>query len=296
MGGGGSQSGDEVRTTRYAPYIEDKHLAFLDTTVQTRNSIINSSPYLGYEEQYPYDAMIGIGKAIADFPSLYDMFGKHMAGLDVEVVWTETADVHLHVTAIDTSVKADMVILDHKLVQDELPLVKIAMRDLNAVNSSSFVVVTANSEIERTKELSKLSSEAKFSYLDNISSRYNAHLNWQKGVVDTHANLMKLYYETADMAQDANYTFAGRNSLWPFEVLDFERAALATMQSAYGYRKSGLMRKRSKLSQGLSVLSWTVNGAVIGSEIMPGWGTAIGAVVGFIIGCAMMFLEGTWKF
>jgi hypothetical protein len=82
-GGGG---GDTETTVRYAGYIEDKHKDFLNVVAAQRANIIDDSPYAGFVDIDIDPAFFGTGYLISSFPSLYDMFGKFMAGLDIDTI------------------------------------------------------------------------------------------------------------------------------------------------------------------------------------------------------------------
>jgi hypothetical protein len=196
-----------------------------------------------------------------------------------------------NLTEVNLSIQADAVLIDENLIINSTPAFKIAMRDRNAVSSSSFVIGKASIECQRTKDLANLSADSKFKLLPDLNTKYNAVLNWQKGVTDSYSELMKLYYMTAVQGAEADTTFGARETLWPFDVLDFERAVLGTMRQNAGYQKGGLQRKRSTLSKVLLVASWTANGAYIGAQIGGAYGAVIGAVIGFCIGVANILFE-----
>jgi len=292
MGSSSSDSPTEFsRTLRFAPYIEDRHSNLLETVADVRSSLLDDSPYSAYSNQDVESAMFGAGYAIADFSSLYDMFGKFMSGLDIEVLWTTSFNAKMQVSEINGKIQTDMIVADTVRRQTFTPEFKLDMRNSNAVISSSFIIGKANIENERTKELSKISSETKFSILPTINAGYSGLLNWNKDVIDNYAELMKLYYMTAVTGSDADSTFAANDSLWPFTVLDFERASLGTMRQQAGYQKTSLERKRSNLSKVLLIGSYMANGAVVGGQIGGWYGAAIGAVVGFVVGLAIVFFE-----
>ena len=102
---------------------------------------------------------------------------------------------------------------------------------------------------------------------------------------------MKNYFMFADTINDINYNFASRNALWPFTSLSFEGAALGSLQGTVAWNKQLSPRERSTVSSVLLVSSYGATGASIGSSILPGWGTAIGAAVGAVVGIAALLLE-----
>ena len=288
-GSGGDSPANTSYTTRYAPYIEDKHSALLATIAEVQTDIINDSPYVDYIENYTDEAFFGLGYTIADFASLYDMFGAFMAGFDVENLWHASFESYADMSEVDAAVLAKMEIVNDNPA--ESVKLKLAARAVNAVTTSSFIIGRTNIEQRRTRLLSLISKEAKFNLLANMENKFVTALNWKKGIIDSYAGLMKLYYMTSMTTDAADTTFAARNTLWPFTVLDFNRATLGTMKYGVVYNKFGLERERSDLSKGLLVGSYVASGAFIGNMITPGIGAVIGAAVGFVIGVAQILFE-----
>jgi len=291
-GGGQTSPENKSVTVRYAPYIEEKHDALLGVVVNTRKDIITNSPYSSYIDQDANTSILGVGYTIADFPALYDMFGKYMSGFNIEVLWERIFNTQTQREEIDGIIQAQLSLINDNTIQT-IPEFTLNMRDLNSINSSSFVVGKANLEQDRIKKLATISATAKFKVLSNITNESTCILNWKKNTTITYAELMKYYYLTVNESDEVNTDFNVIDKLWPFTVLDFERAALAAMQSKAITAKGGAgKRKRSDLSKVLLVASYTVQGMQIGTMIGgPGWGTFIGGVIGFCIGVGIIMTE-----
>ena len=280
------------RTFRFAPYIESKHESLLASVVATRTDIITDSPYGSYVDQNVNDAMFGVGYLIADFPSLYDMFGKFMAGIDLESLWNTAFSTQMEAGEIDNTVAADLALLDDNILKTNVVDFKLSTRENNAVTCSSFVIGTANIERDKITQLANMSMEVKSKMLVLTSTFYNSLLNWQKSVIDLYAEAMKSYYLFAMNVAETNTRFAFLDIIWPFTVLDFERATLASLVSKASFNKYTSTRERSNLSKALLISSYTVQGAAIGSMYGGGVvGTAIGATVGFAIGVSIVMFE-----
>lgn len=290
MGSSGSSSSKTKSYVRYAPYVEEKHESFLDTVSAYRGLIIADSPYVG-QVTLPCDvAFIGSGYTLANFPSLYDMFGKFLAGLDVEVIFNYIYDEQLNLSEINSSVSAEMTLADQAIVHKDIPDFKLAMRDINTVNSSSFIIGKTQVEDARTKVFATVSSSTRFNMIPLVVDRLNHYKNWQIKTVQQYAEIIKAYFLVKMDVDSANYLFDTREVLWPFTVFDFERAALGALQGAR-YLKQELQRERSNLSKGFLIASYTVQGAMLGGQIY-GWpGAIVGAAIGFVIGVAIVLFE-----
>src|SRR4030067_906846 len=138
MGGGGSSSSGKTEI-RYAKYVEDHHKAFLDIVSSERASAIHSSPFTGYVYIDYANAFFGLGYVISNFPSLYDMYGKFMAGLDIETLFTQILDDSINNSAIDNRVSVHAVDLEDDIIQNADPRLVTGMRDINSVIASSFI-------------------------------------------------------------------------------------------------------------------------------------------------------------
>lgn len=275
-GSGGGGGGDQTNTVRYAPYIESKHQSFLTAIATYRENTTDESPFDGYTDIITEAAFFGSGYLISSFPSLYDMYGKFMAGLDVDSLYDQIYSDTVDSSETENLISAERELLDDDIEQNVIPRFQIGMRDINSVVSSSFVVGKALIESARVKAISKFSSELKFRLIAVAGERWKTHLEWNKTVVMSYAEIMKLYYATKLDVEDFNYSMAAKDLLWPFTVLEFERAALGALQGA----TSGSSEVAGS-SRTARALSGALAGAAAGTAVSPGFGTAAGAAIGF---------------
>jgi hypothetical protein len=304
MGGGGSsQPADTSTTIRYAPYIEVRHTDFLNTVYAQRLIAIDDSPFENYVDIEVDDAFFGAGYTIASFPSLYDMFGKFMAGMDIEALWTQIYDDTVDSSVVSSLVAAEGALIDDEITINSLPRLQTGMRDINAVMSSSFVVGKSLIEDTRTKMIARFSADLKYRLIPVAQERWQAHLNWNKLVIGTYSEIMKLYFSAKTDVDEVNYSMAAKHRLWPFTVLDFERAALGALQGATNAKTD--VAGASTMSRVLSgALSGAAMGAMIGGQItqtaaVPATATSVGtaatsyagygAGIGAVLGAAAAF-------
>ena len=288
MGGGGG-GGDTKTEIRYAGYIEAHHQTFLDKFASEVALTVDASPFAGYSDIEYVDAFFGAGYVISSFPSLYDMYGKFMAGLDVDVLFTQILDDSINNVVINNRISAHGVDLSDDIIQNATPRLVTGLRDINSVLSSSFIVAKGMLETARTKALSKYDVELRAAMIPVASSRWATHLQWNKDVVSIYAELMKLYFSAAMDLDNHNYEVAVKHTLWPFTVLEYQRAALGAMQGATNSKGGVAGASQGQKAIG-GALGGAAAGAMIGSEVYPGYGTAIGAVIGGIAGAASAFL------
>lgn len=282
-GGGGGGGGDYVVTARYAPYVEAKHSAFLDEVQAQRIvAIAGGSPYLTYEDVEVEEAFFGAGYTISSFPSLYDMYGKFIAGLDIEVLWEQSFQDTVNSPAIRALVSAEAELLDDDIEANILPRFQTGMRDIGAVMSSSYIVGKAIIEDARAKALAKFDAELRYRLVPVAQDRWSKHLDWNQQTIRMYAELMKLYYSARHDVDEMNFQMKARNALWPFTVLEYERAAIGALQGATTTSRSSAGSSGSQNVIG-GALSGAAAGALIGS-VVPGVGTLMGAAVGGVLG------------
>jgi len=269
MGGGGGSSSNPYTWTeiRYAPYIEERHYNFLYSVYSARVGAISNSPFSAYTDIEVDDAFFGAGYTISSFPSLYDMYGKFMAGLDIEALWTQEYNDTIDSPVVSSLIAAEGDLIDDEIEQTSLPRLQTGMRDLNAVMSSSFVVGKSLIEDTRTKMVAKFSADLKYRLIPVAQERWNTHLNWNKLVIGTYAEIMKLYFSAKTDVDEINYAMAAKNTLWPFTVLDFERAAVGALQGATTSKQD---------VAGASTASRVLSGALTGAAM----GATVGAAIG----------------
>lgn len=278
-GGGGGGGGTTV--IRYAPYIEDKHSSLLGTYRHYVSAFMSSyySPYKDFTAIEVDKAFFGTGYVITSFPSLYDMFGKFIAGLDIGVLYDQVFASTVNSAEVKNLITQEAVAMDEDIKANVLPRFQIGMRDINAVVTSSFVIGKAMIEDTRVKSLQKFSAQIKAQLIPYAIDRWKTQLEWNKNTVMAYAEIMKLYYLVKLDVEARNYDYMLKNTLWPFTVMEFERAALGTLQGAYNQTKTG-----DEPSTAGKALSGALSGAAIGSMVGGPVGATIGVGVGLLAG------------
>ncbi len=246
--------------------------------------ITSDSPYLSYVNIITEAAFFGTGNLISAFPSLYDMYGKFMAGLDIDALFGQVFEDTVNSPEVANLVSAEAALLDDDIENNVLPRFMAGKRDIGSVNSSAFLTGKAMIEDARVKSISKFSAGLKYGLIPVAADRWGRHLEWNKATVMMYAEIMKLYFSAKMDIEDFNYSMAAKHDLWPFTVLDYERAALGALQGATTMTKdvAGSSGARGAIS---GALSGAAGGAMIGSAV-PGIGTVTGAIVGGVLGLA----------
>jgi len=275
---GSGGGGDTKVEVRYAEYIEGYHHMFLDAIHNFREEITgglnNPWNFLPYTNIICDDAFFGAGYLISSFPSLYDMFGKFMAGLDIEVLWSQVFEDTVNSPVVDTLVAAEAALMDADIEANILPRFQTGMRDMNSVMASTYIIGKAMIEDARVKARSKYQAELHYKLIPAAVERWKVHLDWNKNVTTVYAELMKFYFMARIDVDEANYSQIAKGNLWQFTCFEFERAALGAMQAAQNTRTGTAGESGVK-----GILSGALSGAGMGAVGGP-WGALAGGVLG----------------
>jgi len=300
---GGGGGGDTVQTLRYAPYIEEKHTSFLNEVQAQRITAVSNDPFDGYTDIEVNDAFFGAGYTITNFQSLYEMYGKYMSGVDIDALYTKVFEDVVNSPTVGALISAESALMDDDIEENSYPRLELGSRDLNAYNGSTMLIAKALVEDAKVKSLAKFDAQLRYTLIPVAQAVWNTHLEWNKGLVGMYSEIMKFYFSSKADIDEINYAMAAKSALWPFTVLDFERACLGALQGATVSKTD--VAGASTASKVLSgALSGAAMGSMVGNTIAPataanaatgtaasagggGWGAAGGAVLG--IGAALTY-------
>jgi hypothetical protein len=229
MGKGSTTSGASTTMIRYAPYIETMHQAFVTKLQAEESAAVDASPYANYTELAFENAFFGSGFILDSYPALYDMFGKFMAGLDIDSLFDEIFTDTTTGPIIQNIIAQEADLLDDDITERELPRFETGMRDMNAVMSSSFVTGRSLIETARLKALARFSADLQRSLIPVATERWRAHLEWNKVVITQYADILKFYIQSKVSIDTHNLDIEAKSAVWPFTILEYERAAIGTM-------------------------------------------------------------------
>ena len=278
--GGGGGDGDTETTIRYAGYIEDHHKEFLDIIAGKAHTIMDLSPFSDFTDIDMEVGFFGVGYVLASFPSLYDMYGKFMAGLDIEYLFNQAFEGTTDGAIVHGLISEQASELSYDLENDIIPRYEVGMRDINAVMSGTFVVGKAMLEAKRMRELSKFSAELRYRMIPVAVERWKTHLEWNKQVTATYVEVLKLYTDVTLATSGHNYEMHAKDSLWPFTVLDYERVALGCLTGATKQTSDVAGASSTKAGRAIGgAMTGAAAGAMVG-------GGVVGAVAGGVLGLA----------
>lgn len=217
---------------RYAPYLELFHLNFILNMITQIKATVDDSPFADYDTLIAEDAFFGSGFTIQNFPALYDIYGKFLAGLDIDTLHSQLIESSVEAPFVNNAVASESSLLSSDISTNVSPRLNVGNDNILSAFSGYFQ--EAENIVNDVKNLcvNKFEKQLKYSMLPVANSRWAIHLSWNKGVVDYYSSLMELFFAVKIDAEDRNLSMAAKNVLWPFTVLEYEKAGLGALQGA----------------------------------------------------------------
>lgn len=284
MGSGGSSGSDtQTQFIRYAPYLETKHQTMLDTSEAQMTALIDDDAYEdAAASRIDYsDGLFGDGYDVSSFPSLYDMFGKFMAGVDVEALWHQVLEDVVDNDTVSEMSSAHKALLDDELESNVLPRFQAGMRDMNAVMSSTFIIGKSLLEEANNKQLAVFDADARYKLIPVAADVFSKHMAWNQGMIGAYSEVIKLAFLIESDSKEINTNYAVKSKLWPFTVLNYHRDIVSALNGP----RSSTTETAGGPSGTQKALSGALGGAAMGASV----GGAPGAVIGGAVGLAASF-------
>lgn len=287
---GGSSSG----TIEYPAHMQTPHADWIDNTGADTmvNSIVDLmnaaqagvSPYAGFTTADP-DTVFGIGaQVLTPFQALEDLDDLNLQNIfDAMVV---VVNDNAEIVAI---VNAETAILANRLVTDVLPRFQGGMRDIGAVQVTSFVLGQANIEAEGTRKIAEFDARLR---LESRMKSFDIALQWTQLTIEWNRNIAGMLSEIVVRYLEARYKgdqmeaeMDAKDALFDLETYQYGNNVMAAISGA----TAGKQTQTSGIASALGgVASGAAAGAQIGS-LVPGVGTAAGAGIGALLGLADSF-------
>lgn len=281
----------------YARYLEEAHGRYLDhggmdvnvlSFTDAFNDTINTSPYGTYEIIDVDEGYFGVRTddseltyEIKNFPSLWDMFGKFMAGVDVHDLWGKIYSDVVQGPEMENAVNAQSALIQDDIDVTIMPKFLAGMRDINSVQATTFVIGKSIIQDAHVKAINKFSSQLKIHALNISNEQWSKHLDWNKSVINTFSEMFKLYYSSKLDIDRVNLEYQSKDNMWNINLFEHVRGIVGALG---GGQASGSPNEPSQAQK-------TVGGAMSGAASgYKSTGTWQGAVVGGVLGAGASYL------
>lgn len=261
MGFGGGASGRGKHD--WPDYMKTVHGAWLD---EMDSLVPIANPYTGVVSYDPVLVVTNLSTSLTNFASYHLSIGNTLT--QFKAVWSE------RLTTLSSGITADAAAA---LDTNRIPVFEGEMRDINAVQTSSFALGKSMLYAEIGLEAARLAILNTNKAVNSIIE-YGKQLRGQFVIDIDYSKVVVIAYKEQ---RDFQIEIDAEETKWPF----------------YGYRELGALlgsmgtpavgMSKAKPNKGMSAASGAVSGAVTGAyigSVYPGIGTVVGAVVGAIIG------------
>ena len=291
----------------YPTYMMTQHRRFIDGATSYDAAIetgglygamqtgIAAAPYTGLTAYAVATDVAAMSAAIVSFQALVTAMDEHA---DYDTIYANAVAVVDANIAPDTYIAARAVAhataLDNEINTKIIPRFNAGMRDINAVQTSAFVIGRAIIEVDRNDKVDKFVADMRF---QADSKRSDLIQNAAAEMIRLHLQKLEfsrvitaLTLDQKRIAIAANQdektetkALAADKARWPLEVYKYGANMLAGVG---GGVTSSVPMDGNKTARIIgSGLSGAVAGAMVGSQISPGGeGAGYGALIGGIAG------------
>lgn len=263
MGGGSGGSGK----VEYAAYLQDRHSDFIGLAAtysidlnltEVLNTMMAASPYVLATAFNP-DADIA---AMLTAVNTYD----------------SEVDSLLNESDITSEVTAYAAVLDDELDNNVTPQYNAMMRDICAVQTSSFAVGLANIATNRQRDIAKFTADLRF-------KRRELYIQGKRDTMHYTLETKRAAIQSGHDQEQRDSELDALDIGWDMECLLRGGQLLGALGGGTHVQK-GPSKAQSAVA---GALTGAAAGAYVGS-VVPGVGTAIGAGVGGALGAAAAFM------
>ena len=234
-----------------------------------------------------------VGSNEQNYPKLFDVLNDHLLNLDL--MGKYAAAIELSVTArnvagtgtvINDMVQARRDWLLDKYDSDIEPRLAAGFRDLNAVMSSQFVIARAIILRDHERQLNDLTAQLQLRFAEFGVTVWSNTLAWHEKIPAIYGQNLAQYTAQRIDIEKHNFELSAKCCLWPYTVFGYLTQILSSMAGATTTTSSVAGESPSSSGGGRlgGVAGGAISGAVMGTQIYPGWGTLVGGVVGAVGG------------
>jgi hypothetical protein len=293
-GGGGGSSGK----VSWPTYLQNCHERWLLTGIETNVSIDDAieeawdnSPYVDVASYDPedmilasqarFDATDTLISALDPIPDWESFVAEAIAKVEADIL----SSAHL-ADAVDDFDQRQVPQLQRAIARTAA-----GMMDINAVMNSSFVQEIAWLESQHAQEVSRFNRELSLQQ-DNQRSQL---IQWAVGELKTlHMHKIERSMAAAQLQAELNRVaivaykeetdreveLSVKHATWNLELWQYGANLLAAISGGTTGPGNPQQPVGSPISAMGGTISGAASGAMAGTAVLPGWGTAIGAVVG----------------
>jgi len=303
MGMGSSGGGGSSGKVEYPAYMQTCHGLWLDaagadvistSVTASMNTALGNSPFTGLLAYAPdtdlatAEALITALTVLSPTTLLSDALTQFAAvATAVDTIYSAVT-VGSRIDAVKTAY-SDMV--DDEISVKVLPKFRRGMQDINAVQTSSFVIGEALIYAEKTRAVAKFAADIELRAYDKRGDLVvqlvgeqikfmNARLDFSKTVAHYGTEFTRIKVIAKKEESEANIELTEKDAEWDLRVYQYGSNVMAAISGA----AATVNKKPNSIMSALGgALSGVASGAMLGSAV-PGIGTGLGALFGGVLG------------
>ena len=197
-------------------------------------------------------------------------------------LWAQVYNDIVYGPELAAAVSAQAAILQDEIDVTVMPKFLAGMRDINSVQSTTFVIGKANIiDDSHIKAVNKFAAQIRLHALNISNEQWGKHLSWNEAVIRTYHEMFKLYYTSKQDIDRLNLEYQAKDAMWNINLFENARGILSAMSG------SAATAGQNEPSQ----IQKSVGGAMTGAAAgyMVSGGNPVGALIGGIIGLAASF-------
>jgi hypothetical protein len=307
-GGGGGGSGQ----VDYPEYMKTFHTDLLSqggtdtieaSLVEIMNAALGASPFAGETAYNPDTPLADAWDAVCAFNAVVDAL-NHSSDWQTAIVNAVTViDANVITAAyVAAEVTAYAATIDDNFDNVELPKFRYGMRDINAVNTSSFTIGEALITGIRNRDVATYTAnlrgklvlqrnEMVMQATERIINSLMARVEFERAVAAVSVDAKRIHIVAKKEEDDKNLTIAEADGKWDLEVFQHGANALAGIGGGTAATSSSQKQPSTVQSALAGALSGAVMGAQVGGLVGGPPGAGAGAAAGAVIGIGMSLMS-----
>ena len=219
-------SGDSEYTVRYAGYLENAH-AWLMSKGNAHYSETATSPYQ-FDYNEPITAFVGAAADVTVYPSLFDIFGKFGAGLDVTLLWSQIVQHEKQSGSVNAAIATESDFLEDDTDSNTDRLTD-SISNMNYMLTSAYLDSKDLIDSNRENVIDKFAADLRLKGFEMTNQRVGAHLTWNENVTELYLNIVRNLYTLDDEYISNSAKNLGEDALWPLTRIGFLQEGVSAL-------------------------------------------------------------------
>jgi hypothetical protein len=249
----GKSSGDSDTTLRFSQYIEDYHSLLLDYTATSMDEALLNNPFGNFMIINPDTIFLGANLAMGNLIGIFSLFQDHVNYVNPDLTYqtiidraTQDTTIHKLINDFDAYLYADY---QTRVYPDNFG----GINNINNVMSEGYGQAALMITNNQAKVVAHFKADIDEASFNTVIPHWQSYLMHGQAVVDQYLKIMQTHYAAKVDETTKTLDVVEKYVLWPFRVLDYQRAFIGAMQQ--GHPSKSDSQSASYISGALGVAS-----------------------------------------